>query len=172
MKKFLLLLLAPFGVLLSCVNAKEPLEVGEPAPKATALNQDGEPVVLEGLYAAGDVLVYFYPKADTRGCTAQACSLRDDYEKLTDRGLTVVGVSTDDVATQKAFQEKHELPFELLADTEREVMNAFRVPVRPGGLATRQAFLVRDGRIVWRDLSASTAEQAADVIAALDSIEG
>ncbi len=176
MKRFLLLLLAPFALLLSCVNAKdsakEPLEVGDPAPGAKALNQDGEPVDLEELYAEGDVLVYFYPRADTSGCTAQACSLRDEFEQLTDRKVTVVGVSTDDVAAQKAFQEKHGLPFMLLADTEQEVMNAFRVPARMGSFATRQAFLIRDGKIAWLDLSASTAEQAADVLKALDTLEG
>ncbi len=165
------MLLAPFAFLISPMSAKEPLEVGDAAPGVKALNQDGEPVDLGELYKEGDVLVYFYPKADTRGCTAQACSLRDEYEKLTDRKVAVVGVSTDDVDAQKAFQEKYELPFTLLADTEKEVMEAFRVPARLGGLATRQAFLVRDGKIVWRDLSASTAEQAEDVLQALASLE-
>jgi thioredoxin-dependent peroxiredoxin len=153
------------------MSAKEPLDVGQDAPAVEALNQDGELVSLEALYKEGDVLVYFYPRADTPGCTAQACSLRDDFEALTERKVTVVGVSTDDVAAQKAFQEKHQLPFTLLADTERKVVEEFGVPTR-GAFATRQAFLIRQGKIVWRDLEASTAEQAADVLKALASLDG
>lgn len=170
MKRILLLLLAPLTFLLPSMSAKEPLEVGDPAPPAEALNQDGEKVSLEEEYKTGDVLVYFYPRADTPGCTAQACSLRDDFESLAERDVLVIGVSTDDVAAQKAFRDKYELPFTLLADTEMKVIEAFGVPTR-GNSATRQAFLIREGKIVWRDLSASTAEQAADVLEALAALD-
>jgi peroxiredoxin Q/BCP len=147
----------------------DPLEVGAPAPDVTVLNQDGQSVSLGALYAAGTVLVYFYPKADTPGCTKQACSLRDDFAALSDRGITVVGVSTDSPEAQKKFQEKYQLPFTLMADTEKKIVDAFGVPTRMG-MASRQAFLIQDGKVVWRDLSASTAEQAADVLAALDTL--
>ena len=170
MKRIFSLLLAPFAFLLPPMSAKEPLDIGAEAPSVEAINQDGETVCLEELYKEGDVLVYFYPRADTPGCTAQACSLRDDFEALSDRDVIVVGVSADDVETQKAFQEKYELPFVLLADTERKVIEAFGVPTR-GTFATRQTFLVRAGKIVWRDLSASTAKQAADVLQALASLD-
>ncbi len=152
------------------MSAKEPLDIGAEAPSVEAINQDGETVCLKTLYQIADVLVFFYPRADTPGCTAQACSLRDDFEALTDRNVVVVGVSSDNVDAQKAFQEKYNLPYILLADTERKVIDAFRVPTR-GTAATRQAFLVRDGKIVWRDLSASTAKQAADVLQALASLD-
>ena len=120
------------------------------------------------LYAKGPTLVYFYPKADTPGCTAQACSLRDSYEKLTDKGVTVVGVSVDDQAAQKAFQAKYNLPFILVPDVEGKVLEAFGVS-KMGGLSTRQAFLIKGGQIVWHDASASTSKQAEDVLQQLDN---
>jgi thioredoxin-dependent peroxiredoxin len=113
--------------------------------------------------AAGYLLVYFYPKADTPGCTKQACSLRDEYAKLTDKGVKIYGVSNDSVKAQKAFADKYKLPFDLLADEDGAVIKAFGVPSTMG-FAKRQAFLFKDGKLVWRDLSASTAEQAADVL--------
>lgn len=148
----------------------DPLEIGAAAPEVTALNQDGKSVSLGDLYKAGTVLVYFYPKADTPGCTKQACSLRDDFETLSDEGVTVVGVSTDTPESQKKFQAKYNLPFTLMADTDKKIVEAFGVPAR-AGFASRQAFLIRDGKVVWRDLSASTAEQAADVLAALATLK-
>jgi len=148
----------------------EPLEIGAEAPRVTALNQDGESIALGDLYPGGDVLVYFYPKANTPGCTKQACSLRDDFEVLTEKGVTVVGVSNNSPEAQKKFQEKYNLPFTLLADEDKTVIRAFGVPTK-WGLAARQVFLIRTGKVVWRDLSASTAEQDADVLAALDALD-
>jgi len=152
----------------------EPLNVGADAPAIAAVNQDGETIQLGDLYKQGFVLVYFFPRADTPGCTAQGCSLRDSYEALTEKGVTVVGVSTDNPANQKAFKEKYSLPFTLIADSEKNVINAFGVPTRDiplaGSFASRQAYLIKDGKIVWRDLKASTKEQATDVLAALKSV--
>ena len=153
----------------SLFGGNEPLEVGASAPDVTALNQDGESVSLGDLYQRGLVLVYFYPKADTPGCTKQACSLRDAFTELSDRGVTVVGVSSDRPEAQKKFQEKYSLPFTLMADTDRKIIGAFGVPTT-FGIASRQAFLIQDTEIVWRDLKASTAEQAADVLAVLNGM--
>lgn len=140
------------------------LTPGKAAPAPTAVDQDGAPVDFAALYSKGPVLVYFYPKADTPGCTAQACSLRDSYQKLTDAGLTVVGVSVDDQTSQKAFKEKYQLPFTLVADTNQTVLKAFGVSPL-AGMANREAFLIKDGQVVWHDDSASTSKQADDVIA-------
>jgi len=148
----------------------EPLEVGADAPTVSALDQDGKTVSLGDLYQEGFVLVYFYPKADTPGCTKQACSLRDEFEVLTDRGVTVIGVSNDDPEAQNKFKLKFNLPFTLLADEDKKVIDGFGVPAKLGP-AARQAFLMRKGKVVWRDLSASTSGQAADVLAALDRLE-
>jgi len=150
-------------------NDDGPLKVGAPAPDVTALNQNGESVSLGDLYQKGLVLVFFYPRADTPGCTRQACSLRDAFTDLSDRGVIVVGVSSNKPDAQKKFAEKFHLPFTLMADSDRRIIDAFGVPTRLG-IASRQAFLIQDARIVWRDLKASTDEQAADVVAALDAI--
>jgi peroxiredoxin Q/BCP len=155
----------------------EPLEVGATAPAVTGLTDTGEKLDLGATYARGYTLVYFFPKADTPGCTAEGCSLRDAYQVLSDKGVTVIGVSADDVPAQKAFKEKYHFPFTLLADKEKTVINAFGVPVREvpvvGTFAARQSFLInKDGKIVWRDLKASTKEQAADVLKALEKLGG
>ena len=146
--------------------AAEPLQVGDRAPDATSVDQNGKTVRLSTLYGSGWTLVYFYPKADTPGCTAEACSLRDAFEDLTKKGVTVVGVSTDKPKDQKAFQDKYHLPFTLLADSDQSVVKAFGVPATMG-FASRQSFLVKDGKIVWRDLHASTKEQARDILKAV-----
>ena len=176
MRTFLGMLFA-MGVLNQFTTARaEPLAVGAAAPAVTGLTDTGEKLDLGATYAKGYTLVYFFPKADTPGCTAEGCSLRDAYQDLSDKGVTVIGVSTDDVAAQKAFKEKYHFPFTLLADKDHTVINAFGVPVHGalvGGFAARQSFLVnKDGKIVWRDLKASTKEQAADVLKALKELGG
>ena len=138
-----------------------------PAPEVSGMNQDNEEVDLAKVYEAGPTVVFFYPKADTPGCTKQACSLRDAYEELSERGIQVVGVSADGVEAQKAFAEKFELPYTLIADPDGVVIEAFGVERMNNGFATRQAFLVHEGKVVWRDAKASTDQQAADVLKAL-----
>lgn len=144
-------------------SAAEPLADGAALPSVSQKNQDDGIVKLSEAGASGYLLVYFYPKADTPGCTKQACSLRDDYAKLADKGVRIYGVSKDSVKAQKAFKEKYKLPFDLLADEDGAVVKAFGVPGTLG-FAKRQAFLFKDGTLVWRDLSASTGQQAADVL--------
>jgi peroxiredoxin Q/BCP len=143
--------------------AAEPLAEGAALPVVSQKNQEDQPVKLAEAGAAGYTLVYFYPKADTPGCTKQACSLRDSYAALTEKGVRIFGVSTDSVKAQKAFRDKYKLPFDLLADEDGTVLAAFGVP-KTLGFAKRQAFLFKDGKLVWRDLSASTEQQAADVL--------
>ena len=140
-----------------------PLAVGAELPADEQNNQDGQPVDLAEAGATGYLLVYFYPKADTPGCTKQACSLRDSYAALTDKGVKIFGVSTDKVAAQKAFKEKYKLPFDLVADSDGKVVDAFGVP-KTMGFSKRQAFLFKDGKLVWSDQSASTDKQAEDVL--------
>jgi peroxiredoxin Q/BCP len=142
------------------------LTLGSPLPAVQAPDQDGKTVDLAAAGGKGWTLVYFYPKADTPGCTKQACSLRDAYATLTDKGVRVFGVSVDDPAAQKAFQQKYKLPFTLIADTDKKVLDAFGVP-HTLGFAKRQAFLFKDGKLHWRDLAAATEQQAADVLAAI-----
>ena len=155
--------------LLGLRAAAEPLELGAAAPAVVATTDAGTVIDFAAHCAKGFTLVYFYPKADTPGCTAQGCSLRDAYADLTAKGVQVIGVSTDDVAAQKAFRAKYSFPFPLVADPEKKVTAAFGVPTTMG-FASRQAFLFKDGKLVWRDLKASTAKQAADVLEVLKTL--
>lgn len=157
-----LLLVPAFLLMFSFLSAK-PLQVGDAAPAASAPTDAGTTLDLAEVYSKQPyTLVYFYPKADTPGCTKQGCSLRDAYEELTAKGVAVIGVSTDSVDAQRAFKEKHHLPFTLLADTDKQVMKAFG----NGGLmfANRQAYLIHDGKIVYADHEGSTEQQAQDVL--------
>ncbi len=147
------------------LNAEE-IAVGAAAPRIQAIDQDGKTIDLGALYDKGPVLIYFYPKADTPGCTAQACNIRDHWTELQSHGITVVGVSIDSAADQLAFQKKYQLPFPLLADTDKKVVNAFGVP-HTMGFAKRQAYLIKGGKVVWRDLSAKPKSQSQDVLSAL-----
>lgn len=146
------------------------LEVGSPAPQVTGLTDEGKTLELKSVYEKGVTLVYFYPKADTPGCTKQACSLRDAYQELQSRGVQILGVSTDSVSDQKKFKEKFNLPFTLIADEKKEWAKAFGVPVT-AGFASRQAFLMKAGKVVWLDRAASTAEQANDILKILPTLK-
>ena len=98
------------------------LEVGDQAPVIVAADQNGAEIRLADVYAKGPTLVYFYPKADTPGCTAQACSLRDAFESLQAKNLQIVGVSRDTAESQKKFQDYYNLPFPLIADANGKVV--------------------------------------------------
>ena len=155
---------------LFALSAKaEPLTVGTAAPAIIAKNQDGEPVNFADVYSKGTTLVYFYPKAGSTGCTAQACSLRDSFADLNQTGLRIIGVSEDTVDSQKKFQDEHKLPFTLIADSNGKVAEAFGVPLTMG-LAKRQSFIVKEGKIAWVSPQAKTKEHAQEVQAALESL--
>jgi thioredoxin-dependent peroxiredoxin len=133
------------------------LKVGDPAPEFSLLEQHGEQVRLED-YRGKKLLVYFYPEADTTGCTIQSCDLRDHRQELAGIGLDVVGISPDDPRKQLAFDEKYQLGFPLLADEDHEVATAWGTWVEKhrGGHTymgiLRSSFLVdEEGRIeqVW-----------------------
>ena len=153
----------------------DPLAIGASLPAVTGVTETGAPLDFFTLNK-GYTLVYFYPRAETPGCTAQGCSLRDAYDVLQKRNVTVIGVSTDTVENQKAFKDNHHFPFTLVADPDKKVITAFGVPTHSipviGEMASRQAFLFKDGKLVWRDLKAATKKQAEDVLKALDASEG
>ena len=155
---------------LSAASA-EPLAVGATAPVLTAPDENGTPVDLGKIYQRGITLVYFYPKASTPGCTAQACSLRDSIAELQNLGVTVLGVSHDTSDAQKKFKAKNSLPFTLIADSDGKVIKAFGVPTIVMGMSKRQSFLIKGGKIVWRSLSAQTASHAEEVRKAVASLK-
>jgi peroxiredoxin Q/BCP len=153
---------------LGLTTSSKPLAVGAAAPDAVSRDETGREVRLADFYRDGITLIYFYPKADTPGCTAQACSLRDSFVDLQAHGLRVIGVSSDKPDSQLRFKKKYNLPFTLLADHDHAVANAFGVRLLLG-MPHRQSFLIKDGRIIWRDLHASTREQARDILQVLES---
>lgn len=101
-------------------------ELGQPAPDFTLLDQNGEETTLSKLKGS-PVVLYFYPKDNTSGCTKQACGFRDDYSAFENAGARILGVSPDPVASHAKFAGKHELPFTLLADPEKTVCQAYGV---------------------------------------------
>ncbi len=101
-------------------------EVGQKAPDFQAFNQNGEEVKLSS-FLGKKVVLYFYPKDNTPGCTAQACSLRDNYADLIAKGFVVLGVSIDDAKSHEKFIAKFELPFDLLVDTDHKLVETYGV---------------------------------------------
>jgi peroxiredoxin Q/BCP len=143
-----------------------PLKAGDPAPDVSFTLQDGSRVSLASLKGQ-PVVVYFYPKDDTRGCTIEAEGIRDDYAAFEQAKVKVFGVSTQDAESHMAFIEKFDLPFDLVVDTDGDVAEAFRVPLNRG-MAARQTFLIdAAGKIkrVWLDVDPTS--HAKELLAAI-----
>lgn len=102
------------------------MKIGDKAPEVLGIDANGREIKLSD-YAGRKVVLYFYPKDNTPGCTAQACSLRDNYNQLRDAGYEVIGVSKDSTASHTRFAKKHNLPFTLIADTDLQLNQAFGV---------------------------------------------
>ncbi len=102
------------------------LKPGDAAPAFRGTDQSGNEITLD-LYKGKKVILYFYPKDDTPGCTAEACNLRDNYQALLKKGYAVIGVSADSEASHKKFSEKYVLPFPLLADKDKKIIRAYGV---------------------------------------------
>lgn len=102
------------------------LKIGDKAPNFNSLDQDGNKISLSD-YKGKKLVVFFYPKASTPGCTVEACNLRDNYQTFLSKGYDILGVSADSGKRQQNFRNKHEFPYPLLADEEKEVINAFGV---------------------------------------------
>ena len=120
-----------------------PLASGDDAPTVTALNQDGEDVTLA---FAEPTVLYFYPRDDTPGCTIEATQFQRERETYQDAGVSVYGVSTDDVDSHQSFCASEGLEFELLADPNAEIADTFDVELR-NGAAARTTFLLADGEV-------------------------
>lgn len=102
------------------------LQAGDKAPDFKGVNENNEPIALSD-YKGKKLILFFYPKADTPGCTAEACNLRDSYGELKAKGFELLGVSADTARKQGNFKKKYNLPFPLLADTDHSVVNAYGV---------------------------------------------
>ena len=129
------------------------LKEGDIAPKFTAKDQNGDTISLSD-FAGKDVILYFYPKDDTPGCTAEACDFRDNYQSLQKQGFNVIGVSTDDEASHKKFVNKYQLPFTLISDTDKSIVEAYGVWVEKNmygkkymGTARKTFLIDKEGKI-------------------------
>lgn len=96
------------------------LKTGDPAPQFESKDQDGNPIKLSE-YQGKKVVLYFYPKDDTPGCTAEACNLRDNYDRFISKGYEILGISSDNEKSHRKFIDKHNLPFRLIADTDKSI---------------------------------------------------
>jgi peroxiredoxin Q/BCP len=142
-----------------------PLSVGTDAPAFTAKDTNGNTISLSD-FAGKTVVLYFYPKDDTPGCTKQACSFRDSQAEYKDKDVVVLGVSADDEVSHQAFTNKYNLNFPLLADTQKSIITAYDVD--GGGYAKRVTYIIDgDGKIIDVDTAVNTTTQASDVLAKL-----
>lgn len=123
--------------------------IGEKCPLFNLQNQRGEDVDIETLIGKKILIIYFYPKDDTPGCTKEACSFRDNYEDFKDLGCEVIGISSDSVEAHRKFANKHRLSFTLLSDPNKSVRKAFNVPTNfLGFLDGRVTYIIDESGIV------------------------
>ena len=150
------------------------VEEGKPAPDFELASDSGEPVRLSSLRGK-PVVLYFYPKDDTPGCTTQACGIRDVYVDFRERGAVVLGVSPDDEASHVKFKQKYSLPFTLLADPGHEVAEEYGVwkernmyGKKSMGIERSTFVIGADGNVTKAMRRVKPETHAADVLAALD----
>lgn len=124
------------------------VKVGDKAPDFTLLSQKGESVTLSQFFGKKNVVVYFYPKDETRGCTREACEFRDKYEVFKDLAAEVIGVSSDDVESHESFAIKHNLPFILLSDKNKSIRALYGVPSTFGVIPGRVTYIIDKAGIV------------------------
>ena len=175
MRRYISIALIPFFAVVAALSfttigvANEQIAVGAPAPEFELLDQTGQLHSLED-YRDRWVVLYFYPKDETPGCTTEACEFRDNIMAFRDLNAQILGVSLDDVESHKAFAEHYSLPFPLLADTEGEISAAYGVKTRKFGMtfAKRQTFIIGpDGKIAKHYETVEPAEHSAQVLADL-----
>lgn len=124
------------------------LQVGDRAPNFTLSSATGGDVSLSDFLGKKAVVIYFYPKDDTPGCTAESCAFRDNYDVFTDAGAEVIGISGDSVASHQQFASKYQLPFILLSDSQNQVRKLFDVPATLFVLPGRVTYVIDKEGIV------------------------
>ncbi len=146
------------------------LAVGDAAPNFRLSTDNGSYVALEDFLGKQNVVVYFYPKDFTRGCTAEACSFRDSYEAFKDLGAEVIGISSDSQDSHRDFAQQHHLPFILLSDAEGSVRKAYGVKKSLGLFAGRVSFVI-DKKGIIRLIFSSQTRATAHVWEALNVLK-
>jgi peroxiredoxin Q/BCP len=153
-----------------------PISAGGPAPEFTLADEDGRMHSLSD-YRGKSVVLYFYPKDDTPGCTKEACGFRDDYSAFEEAGVVILGVSPDDSKSHAKFKAKYELPFPLLADPEHEVLESYgawglkKSFGREYEGVLRTTFLIdRDGQILKVFKKVKPADHSAEILSVLEGL--
>jgi peroxiredoxin Q/BCP len=148
------------------------LNVGDKGPDFSLMDERGRLVSLRDYLGKKVVILYFYPKDFTPGCTAEACSFRDDYKVFEERGAVVVGVSLDSVESHMKFSEKYNLPFLLLSDSRKEVAKAYGVLGTGGFLAKRVTFVIdKEGKIAAVFPKVDVKHHSEEVLRVLDELK-
>lgn len=149
------------------------LKQGDSAPDFSAIDQNGNPIKLSD-FSGKKLILYFYPKDDTPGCTKEACNLRDNYKELKNNDFEVVGVSADNSAKHLKFIDKYDLPFSLIADTDKSVINAYqcwglkKFMGREYEGILRKTFVIENNTIVKIFEKVKTADHFQQIMEALD----
>lgn len=146
------------------------VQVGSAMPALQLIDQHGQLQNLKDLTSGQVAVVYFYPKDDTPGCTAEACSFRDQYKDFQDAGAVVIGISGDGAASHKKFADKYQLPFTLLADTQKLARKAFNVPTDLLGMIPGRVTYVFDRQGICRGIYRSQTKAKQHVDEALSMI--
>jgi peroxiredoxin Q/BCP len=192
--KCLILMLFVFGVLFSpaggtpAAEDKSELKKGDKAPSFEATDDEGKTWKSSDHVGKKAIVVYFYPADFTGGCTKQACTYRDDMDKLTAKGILVVGVSGDTAKTHELFKKHHKLNYTLLADDQGEIAKKFGVPTRPGGTVDgfdesgnkvkvtrgvtimRWTFVIgRNGNVIYKNANVKPAEDSKEILRAVEN---
>jgi peroxiredoxin Q/BCP len=148
------------------------LKVGDTAPDFSLLDERGLPVSLKDYLGKKTVVLYFYPKDFTSGCTAEACSFRDNYKLYQDKGAVVIGVSLDSVESHSKFSEKYALPFAILSDHNKEVAKTYGVLGIGGFLAKRVTFIIdKNGKIAHIFPKVDVGRHSEEVLKALEELD-
>ena len=148
------------------------LKVGDTAPDFSLSDERGLPVSLKDYLGKKVVVLYFYPKDFTSGCTAEACSFRDNYELYQSKGAVVIGVSLDSVESHSKFSEKYNLPFAILSDRNKEVAKAYGVLGLGGFLTKRVTFIInKNGKITHIFTKVDVRHHSEEVLKALEEVE-
>lgn len=160
------------GVTVNLILGGEMIERGEPAPDFQLKDSKGNQHRLSD-YRGRTVVLFFYPKDGTPGCTAEACNLRDHYAELTERGIAVLGISYDDSASHREFADKNNLPFPLLSDTEKRVSEKYGAKSGLLGyfFPKRITYIISpDGVIIDRIEKVKTDQHAAQILQRLEQV--
>ncbi|MCW3997408.1 MAG: peroxiredoxin [Candidatus Bathyarchaeota archaeon] len=148
------------------------LKIGDLAPKFTLTDDRGLPISLNNYLGKKIVVLYFYPRDFTSGCTKEACNFRDDYQVYEEKGAVVIGISLDSQETHKKFSKKHNLPFSLLSDNQKDIAKQYGVLGFGDRVAKRVTFIIdKQGRIAWIFPKVDVKKHSKEVLEIIDKIK-